>query len=74
MYVTDSWGTPSATGLTNTIVVSHAVGVQVTTGSTATLNGVLWYGNTVANTGGSGAITVANVITGNPALAVDATI
>jgi hypothetical protein len=56
--------------LTNTILVSHTVGITVTAGNTATLNGVLWYSNTI-NYGGVGTITVTNEYTGDPAFAAD---
>ncbi len=71
IYVVDDGdGIYSTVALTNTILVSHSVGITVTTGSTATLNGVLWYSNT-ANTGGAGTTTVMNPILGNPAFAPD---
>jgi hypothetical protein len=53
----------SAVALTNTIVVSHTVGVTVTAGNTASLNGVLWYDNTF-KVGGMGTTTVTNECTG----------
>ena len=63
-------GTRSVVTMTNSIVVSHTVGITATSGSTATLNGVLWYSNT-ANTGGLGAVTIANAMTDDPAFAAD---
>jgi hypothetical protein len=63
VYVT---GTLSTVALTNTILVSHTVGITVAADSTAILNGVLWYSNT-ANTDGAGNITVTNEYTGHPA-------
>jgi fibronectin-binding autotransporter adhesin len=71
VYVTDSWGTPSAVGLTNTVLVSHTIGVYVTANSTVTVNGVLWYSNTTTDTGGAGVITVTNAYTGNPSFTAD---
>jgi parallel beta-helix repeat protein len=59
----------SVVTLTNTILVSHAVGILVSSG-TVTLNGVLWYNNTDGNTSGWG-ISVTNEITGTPAFASD---
>jgi len=47
----------SRVALTNTILVSHTVGVAVTAGNTATFDSVLWYSNTI-NYGGEGTITV----------------
>lgn len=56
--------------LTNTILVSQTVGITASTGSTATLDGVLWFGNG-SNTGGAGTINVTNETAGNPAFAAD---
>jgi len=60
-------GKHSSVAMTNTILANHTVGITVAAGSTATLNGVLWYSNTTANIGGNGTITVTNEYTGNPA-------
>ena len=60
----------SIAALTNTILVSQTVGITTAAGSTATLDGVLWFGNE-ANTGGAGFIAAAHTYTGNPAFAVD---
>jgi len=68
--ITGPWGGRSAVALTNTILVSHTVGITVAADNTATLNGVLWYSNTI-NYGGEGTITVTNEYTGNPAFAAD---
>ncbi|MGD2146934.1 MAG: right-handed parallel beta-helix repeat-containing protein [Anaerolineae bacterium] len=62
---------PGSLWVTNTVVVSHAVGVFATAGSTATLNGVLWYSNTTAGYAGDGSFTVNHAITGTPAFAAD---
>ncbi len=67
VYIT---GITSTAALTNTILVSHSVGITVTAGNTATLNGVLWYSNTT-NTGGDGTIIVTNQYTGHPAFTDD---
>ena len=71
-YFTTDWsGTyGSVVAMTNTILVSQTVGITVTAGNTAMLNGVLWYSNP-ANTGGAGAIAVTNAFTGTPAFAAD---
>ncbi len=60
----------SSAVLTNTILVSHTVGITATVDSRATLDGVLWNGN-VANSGGLGLVTVAHATTGSPAFAAD---
>jgi hypothetical protein len=59
-------GEDAAVVLSNTILVSHAVGISVTTGSTATLEATLWYKNG-SDTGGAGAIDIGAVnIWGDP--------
>jgi hypothetical protein len=62
----------AAVALTNTILVSHTVGITVTAGSTATLEGTLWGSGSWANGtdwGGDGDIFTGTVnIWGNPAL------
>jgi hypothetical protein len=56
--------------LTNTILVGHTVGITASANNTATLDGVLWFGNG-ANTGGDGVVSVTHAITGDPAFAAD---
>ncbi len=66
IYVTSSWICDedcitrySTLALTNTILVSHAVGIAVTVGNAATLEATLWGGGAWANGhdwGGTGAI------------------
>ena len=64
--------TYSTVALTNTILVSHATGINVTSGNTATLNSVLWFGNGMNTSGlGGGTITVTQAITGEPGFASD---
>jgi uncharacterized repeat protein (TIGR01451 family) len=72
LSVTDGWSgeAHSSVVLINTVLVSHTVGITVTGGSTATLDGILWYENKM-NTGGPGTITVTHQITGSPAFAAD---
>jgi predicted outer membrane repeat protein len=60
----------SILAMTNTIFVSHTVGITTSSYSTVTLNGVLWYGNNV-NIGGLGFISTTNIYTGSPAFAAD---
>jgi hypothetical protein len=61
--------------LTNTIIVSHTVGITVTAGSTATLEATLWGLGPWANLtdwGGDGAILTGTVnIWGDPAYDID---
>ncbi len=68
--VTEYYADSSTVALTNTVLVSHTVGITVTAGSSVILNGVLWHGN-AANTGGAGVVSVTNAITGPPAFAAD---
>jgi hypothetical protein len=56
--------------MTNTILVSHTVGITAEAGSTTKVNGVLWYSNT-ANIGGAGVSTITHEIMGDPAFAAD---
>jgi len=62
--------------MTNSIVVSHTVGITVAPGhimigqNKALLDGVLWYTNG-QNTGGAGIITLTHEYTGNPAFLAD---
>ena len=69
VYVTQRWcAIPSAVVLTNTILVSHSVGISVTAGNTATLNATLWHANT---TDWSGNVVHTNDRNGDPAFAPD---
>jgi parallel beta-helix repeat protein len=59
VYVTDADPVYSTVALTNTILVSHTVGINVTAGNTATLTDTLWGSGVWANTtdwGGGGTI------------------
>jgi hypothetical protein len=58
--------------MTNTILVSHSVGISVTGGNTVTVNGVLWY-NTPLTVSQSitAVVTVGNQYQGDPAFAAD---
>ena len=58
----------STVALTNTILVSHTVGITVTAGSTATLESTLWHAN---GTDSSGNVIRTNDYTGDPAFAAD---
>jgi hypothetical protein len=56
--------------MTNTVLVSHTVGITVAANNTATLNGVVWYSNTI-DYGGEGTIIITNPYTGDPAFGID---
>ena len=72
VYITGIGLNYSTVALTNTILVSHSVGITVTGGNTVTVNGVLWYGTPVTVSQAVPAIvTVQNQHEGNPAFAAD---
>lgn len=63
---------PGAVTVTNAILVSHTVGVEVRDGNTAVIDGILWYSTPVAVSSGPGAvITINNQILGDPNFAPD---
>ena len=72
IYVTEhpSYGFYSTVALTNTILVSHSVGITVTAGNTATLEATLWNGNAL-DWGGTGTVNHTNDHSGAPAFASD---
>jgi len=68
VYVTNVGSNYSTVALTNTILVSHSVGINVTAGNTATLESTLWHGNT---TPWSGNVIRNNDYTGDPRFDAD---
>ncbi len=62
LYVAET----STVTVTNTILVSHTVGLTVANGSTATLTGVLWHGDDLPVGGAGTVISTANIY-GTPA-------
>jgi parallel beta-helix repeat protein len=56
--------------MTNTIIVNQLVGITTTAGNTATVRGVLFFGNGT-NTTGAGPINVTNLHSGDPLFAAD---
>jgi len=68
IHVTDMGYLHCAVAMTNTIIVSHTVGVTMTAGNTATLNSTLWYANGANYTGN---VIHANDHSGDPAFAAD---
>ena len=72
VYVTDYEGNYSTVALTNTILVNHSVGINVTGGNTVTVNGVLWHGTPITISQSiTAVVTVRNQHTGDPAFAAD---
>jgi hypothetical protein len=68
VYVTLQGSTFSTLAMTNTLMISHTVGISITSGSSTNLNGVLWYGTPITI---SGAVVVQHQYLGNPAFQVD---
>jgi hypothetical protein len=68
VYVVNESATFSTLSMTNTLMISHTLGISVTAGNTARLNGVLWYRAPLQV---SGAATVLNSYTGDPAFQPD---
>ena len=57
----------SVLAITNTIIVSHSVGISVTGGNTVTVNGVLWHGvPTTVSHASTATVRVDNQHTGDP--------
>jgi fibronectin-binding autotransporter adhesin len=70
IHVIDRFGVFSTVSLTNTILVSHSVGITVTANNTATLESTLWGSGAWANgvnTSGAGTINATNNYVGAPA-------
>jgi len=70
VYAATDAGVSANVTLTNTILVSHTLGITVTAGSTATLESTLWHGNGT-DRGGVGTINHSNDYTGDPLFATD---
>jgi uncharacterized repeat protein (TIGR01451 family) len=70
LFVTSYLGSASTAALTNTILVSHEIGIWVGTGSTATLEATLWgagpWANDVDWAGGGTIVTGTNNVRGAP--------
>jgi hypothetical protein len=72
LYVTNGATTASEVALTNTILVSHGVGISVTGGSTVTVNGALWFNTPVTISQAiTAAVSVQHQYQGDPAFAAD---
>ena len=70
ILVSTTSGMPGIVTMTNTLLANDGAALNVTSGSTATLDGVLWFGN-LLDVSGSGAVTIAQAVTGNPSFALD---
>jgi parallel beta-helix repeat protein len=71
VHVTDDGWVYSTVALTNTILVSHSVGIEVTAGNTATLESTLWHGNATDWVGAGTIVTGTHNYWGDPRFAAD---
>jgi parallel beta-helix repeat protein len=74
VYIADPSSTPqrSTIWMTNTILVSHTVGIRITSGNTVTVDGILWHQTPITTSAGTTAsVSVKGQRTGDPAFAVD---
>lgn len=71
VYVTNDLTAYSSVAMTNTILVSHTIGITVATGNTATLVSTLWYSNSHDWRGAGAIFTDALNYWGNPRFAAD---
>jgi len=76
IYVDRSWfwlDWPTSLVMTNTILVSHTIGISVTGGNTVTVNSILWdsYTPVTVTEGVTAVVNLLNQHTGNPAFASD---
>ena len=63
---------PSSVALTNTILISHSVGISVTGGSTVTVDAILWHDTPITVFQSiTSVVTVQNQYTGDSAFAAD---
>lgn len=71
VMVADANTTPSTLMITNTILVSHTVGISITADSAATINGVLWFNSPITVSQAAGTFNIAHQYQGDPAFSVD---
>jgi CSLREA domain-containing protein len=73
VYLTSDPGGPFSTlTITNTILVNHSVGINVTAGNTVTAQGILWYNTPTTVALATGAIANLSIqVIGDPAFAAD---
>jgi hypothetical protein len=71
IMVTDAGVTHSTLMMTNTILADHTVGISLTTGSAATINGILWFSTPVTVSQVSAEVSVQHQYQGDPAFEAD---
>lgn len=72
VYITsDGMGTSSTLVITNTVLVSHSIGIRINEDNTALIEGVLWFGTPITVSQGAAVVVVQHQLTGNPAFDLD---
>ncbi|MBN1890055.1 MAG: right-handed parallel beta-helix repeat-containing protein [Thermoflexales bacterium] len=72
LHVTEYPSRYSSMALTNTIMVSHSLGISVTAGNTVTVNGILWHSTPITvSSSPTATVLVQNEHWGDPAFAPD---
>jgi len=70
--VTEEHGMLGTVALTNTVLVSHSLGIHVTGGNTATVDSVLWHSTPITvSQSPTAVVTLQNQYAGDPAFAAD---
>jgi hypothetical protein len=71
IMVTDAGSTGTSLVMSNTIVSQHSVGISVTAGSSANLDGILWYSTPITVSQAGSGVSVQHQYQGDPAFAPD---
>ena len=71
VMVADANTTPSTLMITNTILVSHTVGISITADSAATINGILWFNSPITVSQTTGTFNIQHQYQGDPAFSAD---
>jgi parallel beta-helix repeat protein len=70
LTVDDANGVASTLRITNTLLASHSIGISVTAGSAATINGILWF-STPVTVSQPAAVSAQHQYVGDPAFEAD---
>ncbi|MBN1667101.1 MAG: hypothetical protein JW862_08425 [Anaerolineales bacterium] len=71
IYIDDTGSQFSSVVMTNTIIYSHVIGLEIEENNSVNLAGTLWYANSVYNWSGAGTISHSNNVFQDPKLAPD---
>lgn len=71
IVATDAGVTPSTLDITNTIIADQSVGISLTVGSSAAIDGILWYNTPITATLSGVTVTIQHQYQGDPAFAPD---